>query len=202
MASVRFSSPRSTACCACLAARRGPDHLQQPAQRAHLLERLHLLQEVLQREVVLLELLGHLLGLLLVGRLLGMGDVLTLVERAQETFDQKQAEQMAEKLKKNNFTLEDFLEQMQALKKMGPAGLACWRSSRAWRRTPPSRRQQADRPGRAEAHRGHHPLHDHPGATRPRTCSTPPAAGASRAAPGPRCRRSTGSSSSSPRCRR
>ena len=58
----------------------------------------------------------------LAGRILGMGDVLTLVERAQETFDQKQAEQMAEKLKKNSFTLEDFLEQMQALKKMGPLG--------------------------------------------------------------------------------
>ena len=58
----------------------------------------------------------------LAGRILGMGDVLTLVERAQETFDQQQAEQMAEKLKKNSFTLEDFLEQMQALKKMGPLG--------------------------------------------------------------------------------
>jgi signal recognition particle subunit SRP54 len=58
----------------------------------------------------------------LAGRILGMGDVLTLVERAQENFDQQQAEQMAEKLKKNNFTLEDFLEQMQALKKMGPLG--------------------------------------------------------------------------------
>jgi signal recognition particle subunit SRP54 len=58
----------------------------------------------------------------LAGRILGMGDVLTLVERAQETFDQKQAEQMARKLQRNAFTLEDFLEQMQQLKKMGPLG--------------------------------------------------------------------------------
>ncbi|MGI8533794.1 MAG: signal recognition particle protein, partial [Candidatus Limnocylindrales bacterium] len=48
----------------------------------------------------------------LAGRILGMGDVLTLVERAQETFDQKQAEQLAHKLKKNAFTLDDMLEQM------------------------------------------------------------------------------------------
>ncbi len=58
----------------------------------------------------------------LAGRILGMGDVLTLVERAQETYDSKQAEQLAKKLQKNSFTLEDFLDQMQQLKKMGPLG--------------------------------------------------------------------------------
>jgi signal recognition particle subunit SRP54 len=58
----------------------------------------------------------------LAGRILGMGDVLTLVERAQEAYDAKEAEKMAEKLRKNSFTLEDFLEQMQQLKKMGPLG--------------------------------------------------------------------------------
>ncbi len=58
----------------------------------------------------------------LAGRILGMGDVLTLVERAQETFDEKQAEQLAQKLRKNAFTLEDFLDQMQQLKRMGPVG--------------------------------------------------------------------------------
>jgi signal recognition particle subunit SRP54 len=58
----------------------------------------------------------------LAGRILGMGDVLTLVERAQETFDQKQAEQMADKLRRNAFTLDDFLSQMQQIKKMGPIG--------------------------------------------------------------------------------
>jgi signal recognition particle subunit SRP54 len=58
----------------------------------------------------------------LAGRILGMGDVLTLVERAQDTFDAKQAAQMEEKLRKASFTLEDMLEQMQQLQKMGPIG--------------------------------------------------------------------------------
>jgi signal recognition particle subunit SRP54 len=58
----------------------------------------------------------------LAGRILGMGDVVTLVERAQETFDAKQAEQIAEKLRKNALTLDDMLEQMQQVKKMGPLG--------------------------------------------------------------------------------
>ncbi|HUR15867.1 MAG TPA: signal recognition particle protein [Candidatus Limnocylindrales bacterium] len=58
----------------------------------------------------------------LAGRILGMGDVLTLVERAQETFDEKQAEEMARKLQRNQMTLEDFLSQMQQLKRMGSIG--------------------------------------------------------------------------------
>ena len=58
----------------------------------------------------------------LAGRILGMGDVLTLIERAQENIDQKQAEELARKLQRNAFTLEDFLGQMQQLKKMGPIG--------------------------------------------------------------------------------
>jgi signal recognition particle subunit SRP54 len=58
----------------------------------------------------------------LAGRILGMGDMLTLIERAQETYDEKQAEQLAHKLRRNAFTLEDFLEQMQQLKRMGPIG--------------------------------------------------------------------------------
>jgi signal recognition particle subunit SRP54 len=58
----------------------------------------------------------------LAGRILGMGDVVSLVERAQETYDAKEAEKLAEKLQKNAFTLEDFLEQMQQVKKMGPLG--------------------------------------------------------------------------------
>jgi signal recognition particle subunit SRP54 len=58
----------------------------------------------------------------LAGRILGMGDVVSLVERAQETFDAREAERLAEKLRKNSFTLDDFLEQMQQVKKMGPLG--------------------------------------------------------------------------------
>lgn len=55
----------------------------------------------------------------LVSRILGMGDVLTLVEKAQAAFDEKDAQQLQTKLKKNQFDLEDFLNQMQQLKKLG-----------------------------------------------------------------------------------
>ncbi|MEO8230462.1 MAG: signal recognition particle protein [Chloroflexota bacterium] len=58
----------------------------------------------------------------LAGRILGMGDVMTLVERAQETFDQQQSAKMEEKLRKGSFTLEDFLDQLQQIQKMGPLG--------------------------------------------------------------------------------
>jgi signal recognition particle subunit SRP54 len=58
----------------------------------------------------------------LAGRILGMGDVLTLVERAQEHYDEKEAARMAEKLRKNSFTLEDMLNQMEQVRKMGPMG--------------------------------------------------------------------------------
>jgi len=55
----------------------------------------------------------------LVSRILGMGDVLTLVEKAQSVFDEKDAERLNQKLKKNQFDLEDFLAQLQQIKKMG-----------------------------------------------------------------------------------
>jgi signal recognition particle subunit SRP54 len=55
----------------------------------------------------------------LASRILGMGDVVSLVERAQETIDQKEAEKMADKMRKAEFDLEDFLAQMQQVKKMG-----------------------------------------------------------------------------------
>ena len=58
----------------------------------------------------------------LAGRILGMGDIMTLVERAQETFDAKQTANLEEKLRKNSFTLEDMLEQLQQVQKMGPLG--------------------------------------------------------------------------------
>lgn len=56
------------------------------------------------------------------GRILGMGDVLTLIEQAEKAFEADQAEQAAAKLMEGQFTLDDFLEQMQQLKKMGPLG--------------------------------------------------------------------------------
>ena len=55
----------------------------------------------------------------LASRILGMGDVVSLVEKAQENIDQHEAARMAEKLRKSDFNLEDFLSQMQQVKKMG-----------------------------------------------------------------------------------
>jgi len=56
----------------------------------------------------------------LAGRILGMGDVLTAIEKAQEVMDQEQALKVGQKLVKGEFDLEDFLDQLQQLKKMGP----------------------------------------------------------------------------------
>jgi len=55
----------------------------------------------------------------LASRILGMGDVLTLIERAEEAFDEREAEELQRKILKNQFTLEDFLKQLQQIKRMG-----------------------------------------------------------------------------------
>ncbi|MBQ7718583.1 MAG: signal recognition particle protein [Clostridia bacterium] len=52
-------------------------------------------------------------------RILGMGDVLTLIDKAQEAFDEKQAAELEQKIRKQNFDLNDFLEQMEQMKNMG-----------------------------------------------------------------------------------
>ncbi len=52
-------------------------------------------------------------------RILGMGDMLSLIEKAEQSFDEKQAAKLEEKIRKNRFTLSDYLEQMQQLKNMG-----------------------------------------------------------------------------------
>jgi signal recognition particle subunit SRP54 len=54
------------------------------------------------------------------GRILGMGDVLTLIEKAEQSYDQEVAAKAAAKMQEGSLTLEDFLEQMQQIKKMGP----------------------------------------------------------------------------------
>jgi signal recognition particle subunit SRP54 len=56
----------------------------------------------------------------LAGRILGMGDVLGLVERARAAVDEKDAARLADRMRRSEFTLEDFLEQLQQMKKMGP----------------------------------------------------------------------------------
>src|SRR5206468_11670130 len=53
-------------------------------------------------------------------RILGMGDVLTLIEKAEAAFDEEEAAKAEKKLRKGQFTLEDFLDQMQQVRKMGP----------------------------------------------------------------------------------
>jgi signal recognition particle subunit SRP54 len=55
-----------------------------------------------------------------VSRMLGMGDVLSLIEKAEEAIDEGEAEQLEEKLRKNQFTLDDFRSQLKTIKKMGP----------------------------------------------------------------------------------
>jgi signal recognition particle subunit SRP54 len=55
-------------------------------------------------------------------RILGMGDIVTLVEKAQAQIDEAEAEALEAKMRKNQFTLEDFYSQIQTLKKMGPLG--------------------------------------------------------------------------------
>jgi signal recognition particle subunit SRP54 len=56
----------------------------------------------------------------LASRILGMGDVLTAIEKAQEVMDQEQAAEVGQRLIKGEFNLEDFRDQLQQLKKMGP----------------------------------------------------------------------------------
>ncbi|MDQ3738313.1 MAG: signal recognition particle protein [Actinomycetota bacterium] len=55
-------------------------------------------------------------------RILGMGDLLTLIEQAEQAFEQEEAEEAAARLMEGTFTLDDFLEQMQQVRKMGPLG--------------------------------------------------------------------------------
>jgi len=56
----------------------------------------------------------------IVSRMLGMGDVLSLIEKAEQAIDQNEAEQLEEKLRKNEFTLDDFRSQLKTIRRMGP----------------------------------------------------------------------------------
>ena len=56
------------------------------------------------------------------GRILGMGDVMSLIEKAQDEFSEDQAADLERKIRKQQFTLEDFLAQMQQVRSMGPLG--------------------------------------------------------------------------------
>jgi signal recognition particle subunit SRP54 len=56
------------------------------------------------------------------GRILGMGDVMSLIEKAEEVSDRQQAEDLERKIRRQEFTLEDFLQQMRQVRRMGPLG--------------------------------------------------------------------------------
>ena len=131
-------------------------------------------------------------------RILGMGDMLTLIEKAEETFEAEQAEEAAARLLEGQFTLDDFLEQMQQLKKMGPLnnimGMLPGHAEGDSRRRD---RRQGGRP-----HRGHHQVDDAGRADRSRRSSTPPGEPVSPPGPAPTRPRSPDCSPSSPRCRR
>lgn len=58
----------------------------------------------------------------LTDRILGMGDMMTLIEKAEEEFDEQEAIKLQQKMMRNEFTLQDFLEQLQRIRKMGPIG--------------------------------------------------------------------------------
>src|ERR1700724_656686 len=58
----------------------------------------------------------------LASRILGMGDILSLIEKAQQNYDQSKAKELERKLKKNEFTIEDFGEQLKTIRKMGSLG--------------------------------------------------------------------------------
>ena len=68
-------------------------------------------------------------------RILGMGDVLSLIEKAEQNFDMKKAAELEEKLRKSRFTLTDYLEQMNQLKKHGLFGIPYRHDARYLSRT-------------------------------------------------------------------
>ena len=90
-------------------------------------------------------------------RILGMGDVLSLIEKAQQNFDAKKAAELEQKLRKNKFTLADFYDQLVQLKGMGSlqdiAGMIPGMDAKALEGATVDEK----RPG---PHRGHHPVHD------------------------------------------
>ena len=95
-------------------------------------------------------------------RILGMGDVLTLIEKAEATFDAEEAEKATEKLRKGQFTLEDFLDQMRQMRKMGPLQNV----DRDAPGRPEGAEERRGRRGRAGPGRGDHLLDDRRGAAR------------------------------------
>ena len=93
-----------------------------------------------------------------VSRMLGMGDVLSLIEKAEEVIDQGDAEKLEAKIRKGGFTLEDFRDQLRMLKRMGPLDKILGHAARHGRHEG-ARRPEAGREA-ARAHRGDHQFDD------------------------------------------
>ena len=64
-------------------------------------------------------------------RILGMGDVMSLIEKAEQQFDEDEAEELERKMRKGEFTLEDFLGQLQQMRTHGAAAVAARDAARA-----------------------------------------------------------------------
>ena len=95
-----------------------------------------------------------------VSRVLGMGDVLSLIEKAEEAVSLEDAENLEEKIRKNEFTLEDFREQLRTIKKMGPLEQILGHAARDGRAQAGDGRPRRPRRGAARAHRGDDQLDD------------------------------------------
>ena len=134
----------------------------------------------------------------LAGRILGMGDVLTLIEKAEEVYEKDEAEEAAARLLEGQFTLDDFLDQMQQVKKMGPLS----EPHRDDPGHPEGAQERRDRRRAARPDRGDHPLDDPGGAGRPRPHRRLPPGPHRQGQRAPTPARSTSWSSSSRRCRR
>ena len=98
----------------------------------------------------------------LASRILGMGDVLTLIEKAQQNYDQTKAKELERKFKKNEFTITDFAEQMQTLTQDGLARRSVGDDSGAQENRRPGRFRRGQ--ARAGPHPGDHRLDDRAGA--------------------------------------
>ena len=90
-------------------------------------------------------------------RILGMGDVLSFIEKAEQSVDEDEAKELERKLRKNQFTLEDFLDQLKQIRKMGP--LTSPAGDDPGPRRPPAVEDERRREG-ARPRRGDHPLDD------------------------------------------
>ena len=91
-------------------------------------------------------------------RILGMGDMLSLIEKAEKVYDQKQAEALEKKLRKNQFTLEDFQDQLRMVKKIG--SMTDLGSNASWREKAHARSRYGCGGERVETYRSDHQFDD------------------------------------------